>query len=79
MIFYLINKGNKGDITDHNILGEISFNQFHVGIAWGVLKKLVDGNKQSVLEKLDIIDSNGIYWNIDDFLNFLEKYQLIHY
>lgn len=80
MIFYLINKGSRPlDITDHNILGEISFEQFHVGIAWGVLRKLVDNNNTAVLEKLDIVDSTGAHWEISTFLSFLSRYKFIHY
>lgn len=79
MVFYLITAGQTNEtITDHNILGEVSFNQFHVGIAWAVLRKLVDSTGIA-LEKLDIVDSTGKHWKIDSFLSFIEQYTFIHY
>lgn len=80
MTFYLITPGQSGDtITDHNILGEISFKTFHAGIAWEVLNRLVDSQNETALKKMKIVDSSNKHWEIETFLTFLSTFRIVRY
>lgn len=80
MIFYLLNPQQTDDqISDNNILGEISFKSFHTGIAWNVLHNLITRGKKAVLERLIIRDSSGKIWEIGSFLSYLKDYHILKY
>jgi hypothetical protein len=80
MIFYLLHSGQTTqELTDHNIIGEVSFKSFHLGISWGVLQKLINSNNKTTLSKLSIVDSTGKVWEISSFLDYLKDYHFIQY
>lgn len=80
MTFYLLLPGqSEADITDHNIIGELSFKSFHVGTAWNVLKKFIDQGNETVLNKLTIKDSSNKIWTVEALLSKLSSYHIVKY
>lgn len=80
MIYYLIIPGQtEQDLTDHNIIGEVSGKTFHTGVAYSVLSKLIKNNNISILDKLIIKDSSNKIWNLDSFFKKIESYHIITY
>ena len=80
MIYYLIPSGMEPhEVSDNNIIGELSFNSFHTGIAWNVLTKLINGKKEKALKTISIIDSKNNKWEVDKFLIMLKDYHILKY
>lgn len=79
MIYYLTFKNSKAEISDNNIIGEVSFKNFHTGIAWIVLNKLIDENKINVLHNIEIRNSLNQKLSIEEFLDIIKNYNIIRY
>lgn len=79
MTYYIL-IGNNEDVSDHNILGEVSFKNFHAGIGFNVLKKIINNNNSKILlSAVKIKDSKSKIWTVEDFLDEVSKYNIITY
>jgi len=80
MTFYLIKPSQtSSEITDHNILGEVSFKSFHTGIAWNILNRLVNENKIETLKTFIIKDSSNKSYTIEEFLKKIGTLHIVKY
>jgi hypothetical protein len=79
MTYYIL-IGDSEDVSDHNILGEVSFKNFHAGIGFNVLKKIINNpNAGILLDAVKIKDSNSNIWPVENFLDEISKYNIIVY
>lgn len=76
MIYYILLKGDSEfELTDANILGEVSFNKFYRHDGYFVLTNIVS-NYPEIAETIQIKDQTGKSYSIDEFLSVVEQYLL---
>lgn len=74
MIYYImLPSDNQFELTDANILGEVSFNKFKRNDGFTVLNNIVEKHPK-VLPTVKILDQSGKKYTIEEFLNIVEQY-----
>lgn len=74
MIYYImLPNDNQFELTDANVLGEISFNKFNRNDGFTVLNNIVEKHPE-VLPTVKILDQTGKHYTIEEFLNIVEQY-----
>jgi len=74
MIYYImLPNDNEFELTDSNILGEISFGKFKRNDGFTVLTNIVDKHPE-LLTTVKILDQTGKKYTIDEFLSVVEQH-----